>query len=285
MYIYRQRHSVATTLLALAISMSGCSLMPNFDNSMKDGRNALSEGQLNRAEQHFQQAIAEAEKSGKHTHQVAVGKVGLADTYVEQEIYDDAETLYEDALEIEGTDNNETTVKIYHGLGKLNCKRQTFALSEKYLQKALKMQLELDSPDEIETANIYTDLADLNLLKGKPTIAKENFEKSLEILEGLEKKQYKLQEKVTAALANIAADDQDMDAAQDYKKRLTDLQLDHAKNVMSVLPWVTNKQAQPADTNNSNVANESPSTDTNTDSVKDSDSSDKQNEPANKSED
>ncbi len=244
MYIYRQRHSVATTLLALAISMSGCSLLPNFDNSIKDGRNALSEGQLNRAEQHFQQAISEAEKSGKHTHQVAVGKVGLADTYVEQEIYDDAETLYEDALEIEGTENNETTVKIYHGLGKLNCKRQTFALSEKYLQKALKMQLELDSPDEVETANIYIDLADLYLLKGKSTLAKDNFEKSLSILEGLDKKQYKLQEKVMSALANIAAEDQDIDAAQDYKKRLTDLQLDHAKNVMSVLPWVNTKKSE-----------------------------------------
>lgn len=274
MYIYRQRHSVATTLLALAISMSGCSLLPNFDNSINEGRRALSEGQLNRAEQHFQQAISEAEKSGKHTHQVAVGKIGLADTYVQQEIYDDAETLYEDALEIEGTDNNETTEKIYHGLGKLNCKRQTFALSEKYLKKALKAQLELESPDDEETASIYSDLADLYLLKGNTPLAKENFEKSLQLLEGLDRKQYKLQEKVTAELANIAADEQDMDAAQDYKKRLTNLQLNHAKSVMSVLPWVSNKQAQPEEDNNASQTQ--PSSDTTNDSDKDADASDKQ---------
>ncbi len=247
MHIYRRRHSVATTLLALAISMSGCSMLPSVDNSIASGHKALSDGHLDRAEQHFQQAIGDAEKAGKKTAQVAIAKVGLADTYVEEEIYDDAETLYEDALEIDSETAGKTSEMAYHGLGKLNLKRQTYALSEKYLQKALKIQKDLGETDTVETAKILTDLGDLYQLKGKSTLAKQNFEEALSILEDLDTKEYKLQTKLMETLANIAADDQDMDVAQDYKKRITQLQLDHAKNVMSVLPWVNSKKANDTD--------------------------------------
>ncbi|MBX9771093.1 MAG: tetratricopeptide repeat protein [Candidatus Obscuribacterales bacterium] len=247
MHIYRRRHSVATTLLALAISMSGCSMLPSVDNSIASGHRALSDGQFDRAEQHFQQAIGDAEKAGKKTPQVAVAKVGLADTYVEEEIYDDAETLYEDALDIDSAEMGQTSEKAFHGLGKLNLKRQTFALSEKYLTKALKIQKDLGETNTVETAKVLNDLGDLYQLKGKSTLAKQNFEESLNILEDLDAKEYKLQTKLMENLATIAADEEDIDAAQDYKTRITQLQLSHAKNVMSILPWVNNKNAKDSD--------------------------------------
>lgn len=241
MHIYRRRHSVATTLLALAISVSGCSLMPSIDNSIESGDKALSSGHLDKAEQSFQQAIGEAEKTGKKD-KVAQAKVGLADTYVEQEIYDDAETLYEDALELQGDTQDELTPRIYHGLGKLNLKRQTYSLAEKYLNKSLKMQKELEEPSDLETAKVLTHLGELYQAKGKIDLAKQNYEEALSTLESLEPKEYKLQTQVMEQLANIAADNQDLDAAQDYKKRITELQLSHAKSVMSALPWVNVKK-------------------------------------------
>jgi|GEM_PF-3717257 len=262
MHIYRRRHSVATTLLALAISVSGCSLMPNIDSSIDSGNKALSDGQLDRAEQSFQQAIGEAEKTGKKD-KVAIAKVGLADTYVEQDIYDDAETLYEDALELEGGKPTTITPRIYHGLGKLNLKRQTYALAEKYLTKSLKMQKELDEPSDLETAKILNHLAELYQLKGNKDLAKQNYEEALSTLEGSEPKDYKLQTKVMEELAHIAADNQDMDAAQDYKKRLTELQLNHAKNVMSIVPWMNVKKDGEDSGNDDSATKETEAQDTN----------------------
>jgi len=229
---------------ALMLLTSGCGLIPSYENSMSSGQRLLGNNEFDKAEESFEKALAEAEKSGKDKEKIAAAKAGLAGVYVAQENYDDAENLYSEALGIEedlGDAKNATTEKIYHGLGTINLERNASAKAEKYFTKAVEIQEALPDADEGETASLLSGLGRVYLTRNQKAKAQANLEQALDILDGMKQKNYKEEQNVLEALANIASDDDDMDKAAEYKKRITDLQLSHAKNVMSILPWVNVK--------------------------------------------
>lgn len=200
--------------------------------------------EYDKAEASFKSALEQAEKSGSK-EQIAEATLGLADTYLAEENLDESEDSYMHALDTLGATTNQTSVRSYHGLGRLNFQRKTNALAEKSLKKAYALEQDLDVEDEVETASILADLAELYQATGKESTAKDTYQEALTILEGLPKKEYNLHTRVMEALEKIAKNEDDNETAENYRRRITTLQLHKAKNVMTVLPWVKLKNDAP----------------------------------------
>jgi tetratricopeptide (TPR) repeat protein len=229
----------------LSTLLTACS-GPSYEQEMKAGNQALTAGEFTQAETSFKSATKLAEKFGGKDPRLEDALIGNGDACVGLGHLDQAELLYQKALEIdtnlsdpENADSGQVLQRLGHvylEAGKLSDAENALKEAQPILEKCLAQ----DSPD---MANLYTDLGNLHARQSRYRKAEEEYQAAYAILEPSVGNYQRQKEVVLNALAALYNQTEDLDKLARINQKLELLRVQDARNVTKVLPYVNQSQS------------------------------------------
>ena len=147
---------------------------------------ATEEHRYAEAEKQFKAAIEEAEKFGPGDTRLATSLSYLAEVYVVQQKYAEAEPLYQRALEIrekaKGPEHHDVLVSL-NNLAAVYYVHGKYAEAESFYKRSLSILEKVQGPDSPEVATILNNLAELYRAQGKYAEAEPLYKRLLIIEE------------------------------------------------------------------------------------------------------
>jgi tetratricopeptide (TPR) repeat protein len=163
-----------------------CSQEAGWESAMAAGQRAATRGDYAAAERHFTAAVGRAEQFGFADLRVAQALSLLAQVYVAQKKFVEAEPAYLRALTIYQAVRGEEhmdVAAVLNNLGVLHKKHGQYTVAEPYFTRALAIKEKLLGPDHPDVSLSLRNLALLYAAQERYDMAEPLFRRGVAILE------------------------------------------------------------------------------------------------------
>lgn len=222
--------------------LTGCFADMEWKWAYDDGVKALKYNDLSKAQEKFTKAVLISEKFGPADPRFINSMRYLADTYITQDQFAEAEPFYLKVLQYEQSKGGKDSLPLamtYYRLGQIYVQTKEISSAKEALDQAQVILHNLGADDSLDWARVMACKGSLYLQSNRISQAQKYCEKALAIYEQDPSTPTTDKGKVLSDLGNVYRAQDESDKVAEVKQKLTMLSLEKARNVIQTMSPLT----------------------------------------------